>query len=724
MSSESPAHLFEDDSQMLYTTMVGVMMAAIFAAGFHDDVDRTITRLAPEGTNYPFPQETRHHAAKLTSAIGGFLLGIFFWTLLNKLRWEIIRQLLKYRDWLYSPRSYKTKCWFLALSMLVPRKKYLYTFQHVLPHYPLPPLESTCKKMLQTIEPLVTPDELQEIRKEVKEFMNNEGPMLQAILEKRERSEENWVADLWDKYAYLVSRSSLLFTNFCSNSAIEKSDLSPCKIRLQSARAANITYHHIRFYQMVANRTLPPLLVQNLVPICCHRYRYIFACTRLPGLAMDELKTYDNPKHIIVIRKGVMYKVGVYGRDSSGNESILSPRELQSIFQDILDETDDIADTQWNPSVFTTQNRTLWFQEREKLLSNPLNKLNLSDVESALFHVSLEVENPKNLGEEAWHNLCGGGFNRWFDKSLTCTVYPNSAAGGNIEHTTADATMASRVLEYVWANSKYDADGNAHHPSPSHPIINAPCKISWDLEGLKPQISRCLANHQQMSSNIDMHAMKLLEGKGAIKKCRVSPDSFMQLALQLTFYRLHHKTPKTYETAMTRFFKFGRTETIRTVSMDSVAFTKSMDDASYNRSDRLKHLKAAMTHHNKYKLDAMNGRASDRHIFGLYVAAKFAGVAPKLFNFKVLTDYDQLSTSQSPYQFEKEQSDKLNLFPSGGGFAPQTDDGYGVYYLFLGEDRMTIHITSYRSCLATDSARFGEQLRVAMDDIKQLLRNK
>nr|XP_002122295.1 carnitine O-palmitoyltransferase 1, liver isoform-like [Ciona intestinalis] len=723
MNSIKTPQLFQDDSQMLYTTMVGVMMAAIFAAGFHDDVDRTLTRLAPEGTSYPFPEETRLPAAKLTSAIGGFLLGVFFWTLLNKLRWEIIRQLLKYRDWLYFPRSFKTKCWFMALSAFIPREKFLYTFQHVLPHYPLPTLESTCRKMLLTVEPLVTPDEFQEIKKEMKEFLKNEGPMLQAILEKREKTEDNWVADLWDKYAYLVNRSSLLYTNFCTDSAIEKSDLAECAPKKQSARAGCVVFHHLKFYEMIADRKLPPLLVQNLVPICCHRYRYLFACTRVPGLAMDELKTYENSKHIIVIRKGIMYKVNVYGSDSNGNESILSPRELQTVFQDIIDETEDITEVQWNPAVFTTQNRTLWAQEREKLMSHPSNKINLYDVESAILHIALDQSKPKNLTNEAWTNLCGGEFNRWYDKSLTCTVYENGLAGGNVEHTTADATLTSRVLEYVWANSKYDSEGNAFDQNAvSHPILTVPTKIKWDLEEFKLVIPKYLTHHTQMSHNLDMHALKLMQGKGEIKKCRVSPDSFMQLALQLTFYRMHKKAPKTYETAMTRFFKYGRTETIRTVSMHSLAFTKAMDDTSVSKSDCLKHLKAAMLHHNNYKLDAMNGRASDRHMFGLYVAAKFAGISPKIFNIKVFTDYDQLSTSQSPYLFDKHYADIIGLFPSGGGFAPQTEDGYGVYYLFLGENRMTIHITSYHSCAETSSQKFGQNLLQAMDDMKILLK--
>ena len=47
----------------------------------------------------------------------------------------------------------------------------------------------------------------------------------------------------------------------------------------------------------------------------------------------------------------------------------------------------------------------------------------------------------QDIEEECRSNLCGNGFNRWFDKSLTLPVYENGLAGGNVEHTTADATV-------------------------------------------------------------------------------------------------------------------------------------------------------------------------------------------------------------------------------------------------------------------------------------------
>lgn len=47
----------------------------------------------------------------------------------------------------------------------------------------------------------------------------------------------------------------------------------------------------------------------------------------------------------------------------------------------------------------------------------------------------------QGLTAECASNLCGNGYNRWFDKSLTVSVYENGVAGGNVEHTTADATV-------------------------------------------------------------------------------------------------------------------------------------------------------------------------------------------------------------------------------------------------------------------------------------------
>lgn len=67
-------------------------------------------------------------------------------------------------------------------------------------------------------------------------------------------------------------------------------------------------------------------------------------------------------------------------------------------------------------------------------------------------------------------------------------------------------------------------------------------------------------------------------GKGFMKQCSISPDAYIQMALQLAYYRDAGKFSLTYEASMTRLFREGRTETVRPCTIESAAWVKSMED--------------------------------------------------------------------------------------------------------------------------------------------------
>ena len=69
-------------------------------------------------------------------------------------------------------------------------------------------------------------------------------------------------------------------------------------------------------------------------------------------------------------------------------------------------------------------------------------------------------------------------------------------------------------------------------------------------------------------------------GKGFMKKCQLSPDAYIQMALQLAYFRDAGKFCLTYEASMTRLFREGRTETVRSCTTHSSAWARSMDDQS------------------------------------------------------------------------------------------------------------------------------------------------
>ena len=67
----------------------------------------------------------------------------------------------------------------------------------------------------------------------------------------------------------------------------------------------------------------------------------------------------------MVPSKGSMYRLDIYSIDVAGNESLLTPREIQSKLEDIVKDASKrkaAAGTSQivNPSIFTTTDRTRW----------------------------------------------------------------------------------------------------------------------------------------------------------------------------------------------------------------------------------------------------------------------------------------------------------------------------------------------------------------------------
>lgn len=70
------------------------------------------------------------------------------------------------------------------------------------------------------------------------------------------------------------------------------------------------------------------------------------------------------------------------------------------------------------------------------------------------------------------------------------------------------------------------------------------------------------------------HIACILSGFSA----KLSPDAYIQMAMQLAWYRTRGSFTATYETALTRLFLHGRTETIRTLTSESRRFVLAMCD--------------------------------------------------------------------------------------------------------------------------------------------------
>ena len=146
------------------------------------------------------------------------------------------------------------------------------------------------------------------------------------------------------------------------------------------------------------------------------------------------------------------------------------------------------------------------------------------------------------------------------------------------------------VLAHIWESNimdevlehPYDDDGNCKGEIDFQPP--SPQRMSWDLNN-KACLTAINSAHEDAQKLVNDLQLRIYAhdhyGKGFMKTCRVSPDAYIQMALQLAYYRDAGRFSLTYEASMTRLFREGRTETVRPCTIESAAWIKSMDDDKY-----------------------------------------------------------------------------------------------------------------------------------------------
>jgi carnitine O-palmitoyltransferase 1 len=332
-----------------------------------------------------------------------------------------------------------------------------------------------------------------------------------------------------------------------------------------------------------------------------------------------------------------------------------------------------------------------------------------------------DFEYPGKLDKYGQLLLHGNGDDRWFDKSFNLIIASNARVGFNAEHSWADAPIMAHlwefVLHYDFHVLGYNEDGDCRLGNGGEP--SAPIRLKWDFnQNLIQIINKALNSAQCLLQDVDLCLYRHSNfGKSFIKKCRLSPDAFIQMALQLAYKRDIGDLSLTYEASMTRLFREGRTETVRPVTIESKQFIDAMINEKQEKSEKKRLLSVACDRHQRAYQDAMCGKGVDRHLFCLYVISKYLEVDSEFLK-EVLSEPWKLSTSQTPHGQVGLLDNKV--ISAGGGFGPVADDGYGVSYIVAGEDTIFFHISSKRSSLKTDSKRFQKNIEKALNDLKQL----
>ncbi|KAK0542902.1 Carnitine O-acetyltransferase mitochondrial [Tilletia horrida] len=581
-----------------------------------------------------------------------------------------------------------------------------YEGQPSLPHLPVPPLEQTLNKYLRTTLPHHTSDaSLKATEQAVQAALSGKDAALlktlQQRLQERAHSTDSWLSEWWNSAAYMAYRDPVV--PYVSYFYAHKDDL---RSRTAPKRAAELLKGFMAFRRLVEAEKIAPEKTKN-GPLCMASYPWIFNSCRIPEKPEDYSVKYDAKKnnHVVVARNGFFFSFDLLHPDGAE----LTAKEIEAQIAKIQADPSAASPNALPVGALTSDNRDAWTDARAKLLAvGKQNADSLAKIESAVVVLALESEPSYTLEETAWQLWYGNGQNRFYDKQQII-VFPNGKSGFMGEHSMIDGTPTLRLNDFVLnalAANKIDLGGDGKSGSE----LPAPEPISFALDaGVESAIAQSIKAFDELKA---AHDLAILDyqgyGKNAIKKFKCSPDAWAQMVIQLAYYRLSGRTEvaPTYESAQTRKFKLGRTEVIRSASVESKKFVELMEDASASDEDRSTAFQAAVKSHLGYAKQAADGHGVDRHLFGLKRLLQPGEELPEIYKDPMFARSSTwvLSTSQISSE----------VFDSWG-YGEVTPEGYGTAYAIKNES-LTFCVTSK----GRNSARLRHFLNESARDLRDL----
>ncbi|XP_069024991.1 carnitine O-acetyltransferase [Embiotoca jacksoni] len=589
------------------------------------------------------------------------------------------------------------------------------THQKGLPGLPVPPLQQTCERYVGALEPILEVEELKHTKQLLDEFQRagGVGERLQRGLEKRASSTENWLSAWWVEVAYLDYRLPVVVH---SSPGLVLPRMNFSDKQGQMRFASKLIAGVLDFKTMIDNETLPVEFLGGN-SLCMNQYYEVLSSCRIPGLKRDSIvnhaKSSQPPKHITVVHNFQFFVLDVYSSDGTPLTSDQLCVQLERICSASPETSEEPV------GILTTQHRDSWGQAYLNLIQDKTNKESVLAIQRSIFTLCLDGATPPASDETyrscaAVQMLHGGGSrwnsaNRWFDKTLQFIVGEDGICGAIYEHAPAEGPPIVALIDHVVEYSR-----KTDMPtSPSVPL-QTPQKLHFNISAeMKKDIEEAENNMNTLARDLDVRVIVFGHfGKNVPKAHKMSPDAFIQIALQLAYYRTYQRCCSTYESASLRMYRLGRTDTIRSASSASASFVKAFDDPNKKNTEKVDLMEKAVKAHRAYTNMAISGQAIDRHLLGL----KMQAVEEKLSVPEIFKDpayakalHYQLSTSQVP-----SKTDCVMCF------GPVVPNGYGVCYNPMNE-HINFAVSSFNSCKETNAARLSAAVEDALLDMRTLL---
>jgi carnitine O-acetyltransferase len=397
--------------------------------------------------------------------------------------------------------------------------------------------------------------------------------------------------------------------------------------------------------------------------------------------------------------------------------------------------------------VFTSLPRSEWASARKSIVdSSEANGAALNVIDSALFVLVLDNFAPETIHEAAANMLHGTSqlaagdtaqvgtcMNRWYDK-LQIIVCKNGTCGINFEHSAIDGHTALRFVSEVFAETVISfaetivdvIHGRGRIQHVIQAVVKRAASLANNVDGAVLDVfpKKLIFDFPKTTSDriyyaetalcdevgaCDTYVLEFRDfGKLFIVGNKLSPDSFVQMSILISYYRLYGKVVCTYEPVLTKAFFHGRTEGMRSATPQARELCRIWCDKRSTKEDKMQALRTATIEHSRLVKECGAGKGVDRHLFSLKCIAQRNGIpVPKFFESQAWKQLNHtiLSTSNCG-------NPALRLF----GFGPVVPDGFGIGYII--KDRGISYSVSSKH---RQTQRYVRSLKTTLKEMESIL---
>lgn len=556
---------------------------------------------------------------------------------------------------------------------------------------PVQPLGETLPTLRHAVSAVVNAETLAATERAIEDFQDNQGPALQSALEAfaadRDAANSSWLADRWLR-DYLTVRTPLQTTSnvgFQINLRTETSGLD---------RAVDILRALALVHLKQADGSMPEEVDGRGNPLDVNQWRCFNGALRIPRPDCDEVTFSELGTAARSI--GVIVDGHVFDLRITDEQSRLATREqLRAILEALRTNSDTAGSaTSTGETAKPALDARLSYLGSAALAEVPLPAETQATLRDQLFALHL-IDDAQATEADLLRDLTFAPGHAWVYKPLTYEInLASNFAAIHVEHSTVDGATLVEAVRRVQEAVNNDAPTAANADADATQADVAPLELS----PVAPAASIPTG---------DEYAVEIIEVPKLAKEelpFKFSADAMSQLILSIAQLLTFGRIRAVYEAVDMREYKAGRTECLRAVTPEAVAFAKQLVAGK----PTVEALQEALNAHRNWVIGCKTGRGIDRHLWALSFTSEKQSGAP----LELLADPGVKAA----------RTDFLSTTSIGSDahiiryvFAPTIPNGFGVNY--------TPKATSIEYCLTfnRDKAEQPKQFQASLTRAAELL---